>query len=524
MSVQYSKFSEQFLEALANQIEVTDTQYEIADRAYNSLGTWLQRENSSLVDRNPRIYSQGSFRLGTAIRPVSETDELDVDAVCEIDGSKSRDTQALIKKLVGKEVSSYAVAKRLTMAPPGNRCWTLRYADETKFHLDVLPAIPDGTSRRTILEQAHVEAKWAESALAITDKRHPHFAQVSTNWPHSNPKGYAKWFEMKCGSEFERRRQALFEQRLHKTFATVEQIPLSRIKTPLQRAIQILKHHRDIMCGRYSDDKPISIIITTLSAHAYDGETNLADTLYGVLAGMDRTIEDRDGIAWIGNPVDPLENFADKWEHETQKQNRFYEWLEKARDDFDNLASLRSTIDIDQQIKEQFDDRIVSKSLALLDATSLNEDAGKNAPIEIRPVPPALATAPHKQTPEWPMRIANSYSAEIVEARAGRSMWRSSKIRSNDKPLPKNCDLRFRAKTNVPKPYEIYWQVVNTGKEAEALGADGLRGDITQSQIEEGGLLRKESTEYSGSHSIECFIVKDDVVVAKSGQFIVNIV
>ena len=44
-------------------------------------------------------------------------------------------------------------------------------------------------------------------------------------------------------------------------------------KTPLQRAVQILKRHRDIMFAG-DEDKPVSIIITTLAAKAYQGDVS----------------------------------------------------------------------------------------------------------------------------------------------------------------------------------------------------------------------------------------------------------
>ena len=65
---------------------------------------------------------------------------------------------------------------------------------------------------------------------------------------------------------------------------------------------------------------------------------------------------------------------------------------------------------------------------------------------------------------------------------------------------------------------------MNTGAEAQSRGAKGLRGEIDDIRTEEGGLLRKESTEYTGSHSIECFVVKEGYLAARSGAFIVNIV
>jgi hypothetical protein len=73
--------------------------------------------------------------------------------------------------------------------------------------------------------------------------------------------------------------------------------------------------------------------------------------------------------------------------------------------------------------------------------------------------------------------------------------------------------------TNVPKPYKVFWQVVNTG--AEARNANQLRGDFYDS--DKSGRQREEDTAYTGMHWVECFIIKDDVCVARSGEFVVNI-
>jgi hypothetical protein len=39
----------------------------------------------------------------------------------------------------------------------------------------------------------------------------------------------------------------------------------------------------------------------------------------------------------------------------------------------------------------------------------------------------------------------------------------------------------------------------------------------------QGGIVRKEDAVYSGTHSVECFIVKDGNLAARSGAFIVNV-
>ena len=78
---------------------------------------------------------------------------------------------------------------------------------------------------------------------------------------------------------------------------------------------------------------PISIILTTLAARAYNGSAGVFDALREILQHMDEYVENRDGVWHIENPVMPGENFADKWEMEPKKADAFFEWLSAARVD-----------------------------------------------------------------------------------------------------------------------------------------------------------------------------------------------
>jgi hypothetical protein len=179
-----------------------------------------------------------------------------------------------------------------------------------------------------------MDLRWWESAIAITDIRSPVYEHISEDWQRSNPKGYADWFQLRMGPIFERRRKSLAES----IRASVEDIPIYRIRTPLQSAIMILKRHRDGMFEGHFDERPISIIITTLAAHAYNGEEKISDALYSILANMDRFIEWNGQTCIIRNPSDPLENFADKWPLHPERQRAFFDWLAQARHDFGQLA------------------------------------------------------------------------------------------------------------------------------------------------------------------------------------------
>lgn len=79
-------------------------------------------------------------------------------------------------------------------------------------------------------------------------------------------------------------------------------------------------------------------------------------------------------------------------------------------------------------------------------------------------------------------------------------------------PLQARKTLKFKITRNdVPKPYTVKWKVLNIGQEAEK--RDCVRGYITG---DTGHETIQESTSFKGDHLVECYILKDDVVVARS--------
>ncbi len=118
------------LEDIAASLDIPDPLYELAVSHYDDVAEWLSQEASPLRAYSPSIYPQGSFRLGTMIRPFQRGDEFDIDLVCQLGISKERTTQAELKEMVGTRLrASEGFAKILK---PQRRCWTLNYAGE--FH------------------------------------------------------------------------------------------------------------------------------------------------------------------------------------------------------------------------------------------------------------------------------------------------------------------------------------------------------------------------------------------------------
>jgi hypothetical protein len=152
--------------------------------------------------------------------------------------------------------------------------------------------------------------------------------------------------------------------------ASVDEIPDYRVKTPLQRAIQLLKRHRDCMFADDGEHKPISINITTLAAHAYNEEPTISLALQSILTGMDRYVEYRGGVAWIANPVNPAENFADKWDEEPKKRENFYRWLDEARKDFALYLRASTFNEVPEPLREHLGSNLVDRALEIVLSTA----------------------------------------------------------------------------------------------------------------------------------------------------------
>jgi len=336
------------LQGLAESLDISETQYEAAVKHYEAVGDWLNKKDSPITVHYPQIFPQGSFRLGTMIKPFNDTDEYDIDLVCELKALRKENvTQKQLKDMVGDRLKANERYRK--MLEEGKRCWTLQYADLARFHMDILPAIPDNEINGIARE---IGANLAENAILITDRE-------LYNWQRSNPVGYAGWFKERMRIQFDAKRMLLAES----LRASVEDVPDYKVKTPLQRSIQILKRHRDIMFASDEDDRPISIIISTLAARAYSNEADLLDALQTIVNKMPGLIErDEQGNALVTNPVNRIENFADKWQKHPQRETKFRKWLKRVRDDLDAALRAGNLRDMTESLKPRFGDRIVNEA------------------------------------------------------------------------------------------------------------------------------------------------------------------
>ena len=279
----------------------------------------------------------------------------------------------------------------------GRRCWTIRYAESSKFHLDILPAIPDVYVELLV---PSMPTEWAETAICLTDRET--WSIPNAAWPRSNPKGYVAWFKHRMRIRLEAAKRA----RAKEIQAQVEEIETFAVRTPLQQLVQILKRDRDV---RFNDDedKPISIIITTLAARAYNNESDLVEAVLDVVPRMREYIENRDGVWWVPNPVNPMENFADKWAEKPRKAELFFNWLDQIEREYRDLLTDQGFATVGDYLGRTFGrrdgDAVIAKLFnrgTLLGSAALAAPAVVVSPKSEQPTTP-IVELPSRPSKPW---------------------------------------------------------------------------------------------------------------------------
>ena len=232
-------------DSLANELNITASMLDKAETAYNALGAYIKASNE---DWDVAIYPQGSFELGTVIKPLTEEEQYDVDLIIHVK-HPSFNAEQLRNAVMELLLKHGRYEGKVENKKP---CIRIQYAESSQFHMDIASAIDSFSNDESI-------------QIARFDGISSYYYDIS------NPIGYIKWFKSTMQYEEFRKAQAVFEAQ-----TVVQELKLSRIRTPLQKAVQILKRHRDIyfMNRNDSDNRPSSIIVTTLCAMAYANEND----------------------------------------------------------------------------------------------------------------------------------------------------------------------------------------------------------------------------------------------------------
>ena len=300
-------------------ISLSQTQYAGLNSRYESISEILaEPRDQELGDL--LVFPQGSISTRTVTKPPGRED-VDVDAIAYVKGGAHLSPLDLLDRLYKELKDRVRTAGWVKLS---NRCVTIKYADkQLPCHLDVTPAENqpgnpkcDGSGR-----------------LRVPDCR-------TAGWSPSNPKDFAEWFEacaaLKVEIAIPSAYQALLEKR-----AEAEPLPAhNEIVAPngLRVSVRLMKRHRDIYVERTGrkKTKPISVILTTLVAKAYervvkrswDQTLSPLQILTQVVAEMPNCFDSPTASEphRLLNPADYSENFSEKWNENPEFVRTFSIW------------------------------------------------------------------------------------------------------------------------------------------------------------------------------------------------------
>ncbi len=309
---------------IAAEIEISETQAEKAKESYEAVGNYL---NNNIKQYYVRIFPQGSFMLGTVIKPISDKDEYDIDLVATIDNkfTSAKD----LKNIVGDVLKTSD--RYSEKVEEGKRCWTIQYSESANYHMDILPTMKSDTY-------------FQNKKLIMTHKEDEN---SDYEFRQTNPEAYYDWFVKRMEEE----KKKLTEEYAIRNKIEIVEVPEYKIKTTLQIAIEILKRYRDIKFKDTPDIKPISIILTTLIARIYTGKENVYELIEKFSKEYVLYLErDENGNVLIQNPVNKNENFADKWPSNPERKEAFFKFMDDLKYDL-----VTNKVLLEGNIREQAD-------------------------------------------------------------------------------------------------------------------------------------------------------------------------
>lgn len=292
---------EELLARIAQELQLDKTRLERMETAYNAVAEVLKKDSDFFNDLEIEVYAQGSKRIGTTVKPINECD-FDLDTVLHIydlyyNHSPEQVYNALVKALEKDDYYKTIMEKK-------KRCVRLNYKSD--FHMDILPAcMPNSYDKENI----HIP----EKALK--------------NWSSGNPKGFGNWF-LNIANSAKQPMLRQYSQILLEAKVEAEPLPEELyFKTPLQRAVQLLKRYRDIYFQ--NKDYPVSsIVITTLVASLYQSENSIFEAIDSVTRRIKENYLSavNNGYKFkVLNPMNPAEDFTDSWTDEHYKS--FYGFI-----------------------------------------------------------------------------------------------------------------------------------------------------------------------------------------------------
>jgi len=226
---------EELLARIAQELQLDKTRLERMESAYEAVYKLLENDKGFFSDLEVELYAQGSKRIGTTVKPING-DDFDLDTVLHLYDVYTNYTPEFIYNELLRVIENNEYYK--SIREKKSRCVRLNYKGD--FHMDILPAC--------------MWLIYDREKIAIPEK-------LRKNWSSGNPKGFAEWF-LKIANSLNNSMLQNYSKFLIESKVETEPLPEEiYLKTPLQRAVQLIKRYRDIYYKNRNN--PVSSIVLT---------------------------------------------------------------------------------------------------------------------------------------------------------------------------------------------------------------------------------------------------------------------
>ncbi len=338
---------------IISKLDISPTLFKNATEKYQSLAKYLQSHGLQAD-----MYPQGSFTLGTIIRPLQKNNmSYDLDFICQVKGNRNTIKPSNLRNSIENVLKSSNLYEGKLQI--WEECFTIEYSNINGFNfsIDIVPAVDEDIENKLKLLALSHNPNLLNTAIVIPKCNN----QKIYRWITSNPKGYIQWFK-EINEPFKNVIENQYRYKLYneysELYSSIEEVPSDMIRTSLQRVIQILKRHRDIFYSRIENGaelKPISAIITTLVANfainvnpnisvfeflnyvlnelcIYSNHMSMSESTFESTYPNNHIIIKTNGNWIIENPANPKDNLADKWNSDNRIPKTFFKWISKVKE------------------------------------------------------------------------------------------------------------------------------------------------------------------------------------------------
>lgn len=325
-----ASYLDKLIIGICGKLQLPSHLYALANERYQTISNIIQNDGA-FDDIELRMYPHGSFRLKTTVKPLNGN-EYDLDFVVELPTNANMTPRQLydhVYRILSKD------GTHNDMVEKKNRCIRINYAND--FHMDIMPA---------------QEINRVTNEIIVPDR------ELKEWYHHSNPIGYAEWFEEQARSRI------IYElnesRRIQCSAEPIDEQEIVARLEPLRRAVQLIKRYRDIYCDEKNANPVRSIVLCTLMGNISSSYSNELDIMNDFCTYVNGRIATANGKPFeVKNPVVD-EVLTEKWTEDYQNYTDFVNMMKAFTEDMGRLQRAKTSIEIIMQMKSMFGETVTN--------------------------------------------------------------------------------------------------------------------------------------------------------------------